>query len=227
MPLSSYRCEKCGKRNNYIVELDSAGEQIVACTVCGHESLIDYQQLPQRVKDTIRDLENDAKIFDDEDIESELMPVDTVDETLAEVEKRFQTAKDEMASFDNIIGIKGSISRIADEYVDSDVLDSVSSFSSSVLDETGQLRDDWKQRGFTSLVDSASELTLDDDSTSARIVSYIQQVIQSGRGMEAITDVELMKSAGLDKKEKFLIKQAAKNNQISSILQQVLGEESF
>lgn len=226
MPLNSYECEQCGKRNNYVVELDTQGKQMVTCTVCGHNNEIDYDKLPQRVKDTLSALASDAQIFEDSDTVDALNPVDTVDDTLAQVDKRFQAVKEEMSSFNDVIGIEGNISRIAEEYISNDVLDSITSISSSVFDESGNMRSDWKQQGFSSLVDNMS-MRMENDSVSAHVVSYIQQVVQSGRGMEAIADVDLMKAAGLNKKERFLIKQAVKNNQITGILQQVLGGESF
>ena len=226
MPLNSYKCPECGKRNNYVVDLDEQGDQIVACSVCGHENNISYNELPQRVKDILRDLDSDAKIFADTDQHCRLDQNDTVDEALIQANARFQKVREEMASFDDIIGIEKSILRIADEYISEDTYDTITSVSSNILDETGELCSDWKQQSFSYLIDNVSE-RIDGDSSSARIISYMKKVIQSGRGIDAISDTELMKESGLNKKERFLIKQAVKNNQITNILQSVLESENF
>lgn len=222
MPLNSYRCKECGKYNNYVVALDEDGEQEVVCSVCGNTTNIGYRDLPERVRESMEMLDVDSRIFEDETGIVELEPKDTVEDTLAAVDKKFEAAKQEMSSFDKVIGISGNIMDIANEYISEDGVSVINGFTDAVIGSSGELSPDWKQKGFSAFLNEAGSCIENDHSTSARIVSYMQQVLRSGRGIAAITDEELMQQAGLTKKEKFLVRQAVKSDQITEILKQVL-----
>lgn len=223
MPLNSYKCPKCGKRNNYSVQLDSNGDQVVQCAICKYEQVISYDQLPERVQTDLDHKQEIERTFSHNgEFFKNLADRQKVD-TLSVMEQHFQETQDDLNSFVQDVSVDTNMQAIIQQYVPDMGTDTIlDEVSSKVINDNGDLSSNWKRDTADIALSQISNL-LSDGSMSERIVLYIQQVLQSGRGLEALEDTELMKSAGLGKKERFLLKQAAKNDQITAIISQAFG----
>ena len=117
MPLNSFECEKCGKRNNYIVELDSAGNQQVACSMCGETNFISRDQLPERVLESLQELAEARATFDDSTQVGILNDDESiVDTLLANMEETFRATKSNFVDDGIEVKMDMDIAGIAETY---------------------------------------------------------------------------------------------------------------
>lgn len=119
MPIGTYQCPACGARINYAVELGNHDIQVVTCPRCHAEEEIEFSSLPERLRMTVSELEeNNGRFkqdmtdsFDDADKEH-----DEVEKTIDKVETAFQAAKNVLSIFDDKLDIDTDINVIAEEY---------------------------------------------------------------------------------------------------------------
>lgn len=121
MPINTFTCETCGARNNYVVEMNDVGEQEVKCSRCEATTMICYDDLPERLQETIGELEANNQAFaSDMMINDSSNELDTVEETIKKVDGAFANAKQIMQAFDSKLMINTDISAIAEQYAPSD-----------------------------------------------------------------------------------------------------------
>lgn len=219
MPLNSFTCENCGARNNYIVETDANGEQTVACHSCGTAYVMEYDDLPDRVKNTLTDLQEDSKIFTD-DTMSVIDDPNSVDDTLDQVDMRFQEARKVMDSFNDVVKIKDSLLKSADELSDGALADAVEATAETLV----QQRDSEAELDLVLAVieKTLSASQLGNKQLTKRLLSYFKQVAHKNYSLEEALRPDFMEASGLKPQEQFIIAQLAKNNFVRDKLQSVL-----
>lgn len=125
MPINTFTCENCGARNNYVVETGENGEQEVKCSRCETVATISYDELPERLRETIAELEtNDRAFKSDMAINDSSSDTDTVEETIKKVDSAFASAKQVMQAFDDKLMINTDINAIAEQYAPSETVTS-------------------------------------------------------------------------------------------------------
>lgn len=133
MPINTFTCKNCGARVNYTIQVNNDGEQEIECVRCHEKTVISYDDLPERLKETIVELDesNDKFLEDMNSYGADLEGVDTVEETINKVDAAFEEAKKEMNAFDSQLQINTDINAIAEQYAPSDDLFDVSNRQSN------------------------------------------------------------------------------------------------
>lgn len=122
MPINTLTCPSCGARTNYTVELDENNEQSVTCIRCGESFNVDYDDLPERLQETITELaESDSQFASDMDeYAAALNGIDTVEETIQQVDNAFAKVKQEMSSFNKTLQFDEDTNALIEQYTSLD-----------------------------------------------------------------------------------------------------------
>lgn len=118
MPINTISCSNCGTRINYVVD-PSADSQTVRCPSCEAETRIASADLPERVRQTIADLEQSELSFaDDAAMKATSDDEGALEAALTKAEQAFLQAKQEFASDDgDETTFSTDILSFADEYI--------------------------------------------------------------------------------------------------------------
>lgn len=222
MPLNSFKCEQCNKYNNYVVALDEDGGQEVICSMCGNHAYITKDALPERVLESIQQLQDDYKAFDDakqviilNDDES------IVDELLSNMESAFQDVKNNLVIGNEDAKMDLNIEAIADAYAP--IKGIVDEKSENLV--TSMMRNstkNWKRDAVAAAADKASEY-VNNDNITGRVLQYIANKLESGESIEELLNPNAMQAAGLSKQDVFILKQIAKSNKLNEIVNRYLN----
>lgn len=141
MPINTFTCENCGARNNYVVETSENGEQEVKCSRCEAVTTISYNELPERLRETISELEANNRAFEnDMAINDSSSETDTVEETIQKVDNAFASAKQVMQAFDDKLMINTDINAIAEQYAPSENVTRSASGSTATKTNDGSFK---------------------------------------------------------------------------------------
>lgn len=226
MPLNSYKCPECGKRNNYVVDLDEQGDQTVACSVCDTQITIRKDQLPERVLESLQELKAADDIFNDEQQVSILNDDDSiVDELLANMEEAFHDVKNSFNADSHEVQMDMNIAKIAETYAPIKGMADEKS-KKLVQDMMGKSSGNWKRDAAVTIANKASEY-VSDDQMMGRVLRYLSNSLEAGLNINDILDKQTMEASGLSKKERFILGQLAKSEQLNDIIARYLNGESF
>lgn len=228
MPLNSYTCSNCGKRNNYVVEFDADGIQSMICPICGAETVIEKSQIPDRILESIQELDeannslgDGAQITilnDDESI---------VDKLLANMEATFQDVKENFNIDGEGAKMDMDIAKIAEDYAP--IKGTVDEKSEKLVQDMmgkSSTNEGWKRDAVAAAANKAAEY-VPEEQLGGRVLRYLSNSLASGMGIDEILDVNNMKASDLSKKERFILTQLARSEQLNDILSRYLGGESF
>lgn len=112
--MNMVECPSCGARVNYVVD-PKASTQMVLCTRCKREVAVARDDVPERVWETLRELDEAAGIFEDEE-PAEQIEGDAVEEALSRVSSVFADARDALVDFDEKLNVDVDIAGIAEQY---------------------------------------------------------------------------------------------------------------
>lgn len=224
MPLNSFECEKCGKRNNYIVELDSAGNQQVVCSMCGETNFVSRDQLPERVMESLQELAEARATFDDSTQVGILNDDESiVDTLLANMEETFRATKSNFVDDGIEVKMDMDIAGIAETYAPIKGLVDERS-EKLVQDMMGKSGGgNWKREAASAVTGNVAEY-VPRDKTIGKVLRYVTQSLENGMSIPAILDRRNMEAAGFSKAECFILEKLAETDKFQEIISQYFSE---